>query len=466
LGTCFIEVAPSTKLTADICITIEIRKLLACYFTILRNMRIVLLFCVFFVFACVEFAMEITGDEQELYQNHLLLKSYFYHPERIKPYSQYQGMEVDSMYSSLEDYLRGNRYTRYFEPEYRDIMLDHLHYSEHYYSFGFERYLKGKGDSLHNDTLIVTAVYPNSPANKAGLKKHDKLLFANNVSLTGKIDTLYEENDKLFDENTIFKVLRAEESLTLPSMKKEEVLSSTVFLDTLDDVPFISVTEFTTNTNNPRGTYQEFKDALKEIKGSKSAVIDLRGNPGGSILHCTKMAAELSPLNKQMIYDIEHYPYRNRNIIDTVRYYAKDFLKEPGDGLEIKWVVMINGRSASCAERFAAALKSTRPETVFVGQNTYGKGIGQTYITTYLGGLAGITCLQSYYPNGETFHQIGVEPDIYANPNSDEIYEKALQSAQNFESGLAKRSANSGIGTLPPKHTSRKTDLGAYKLLH
>jgi len=424
-------------------------------------MRIVILFCILMVFACGEVGTEtVTYDGQELYQNYLLLNAYFYHPERIKPYSEYRGMEVDSMYSSLKDYLKGYRYTRYFEPEKASEILDVLENSEHYYSFGFERYLKG-------DTLIVTAVYPNSPANDAGLKKYDTLLSANDIPLIGKKAALYAENDDLFDNYTSFEVLRAEERLKLPYMRKEEVLSSTVFLDTLWGIPFISVTEFTTNTNNPEGTYQEFKDILQEIKRAKtkSAIIDLRGNPGGSILHCTKMAAELSPQNKEMIYDVLHYPNNNENVIETVHYFASDFLNKPGDGLDTKWVVIIDGNSASCAERFAAALRTTRPETIFVGQTTYGKGIGQNYITTPLGGLAGITCLQSYYPNGKTFHEVGVEPDVFANPNSNEIYMEAYDAAQTFELGLlAKRSAN--LGTLPSKHSSKKTDLGAYELLH
>jgi len=363
------------------------------------------------------------------------------------------------MYSSLKDYLKGYRYTRYFEPAKADDRLDYIQNSEHYYSFGFERVLIG-------DTLVVTAVYPISPAASGGLRKRDKLLFANDVPLTGEHAKDYKNTDTLFQANTIFQVLRGDEIVPLSAMQKKEVLSSTVFLDTLFGVPFISVTEFTTNTNNPQGTYQEFKNALQEIKGVKSAVIDLRSNPGGSIYHCTKMAAELSPPNIEMIYDISHFPYHNKNIIDTLHYFAKDFLNKPGDGIEIKWVVMIDARSASCSERFAAILKSTRPETIFVGQTTYGKGIGQNYIKTYLGGLAGITSLQSYYPNGETFHEIGIDPTIYADPYSNEIYERVLQAVQSFGFALAKSSTDLGMGTLPPRHASGKTDLGAYELFH
>jgi len=422
-------------------------------------MHILLLFCVLFIVACGDVPMEIEGDEQELYHNHRLLKAYFYHPERIKPFSEYQGMPIDSMYRSLNDYLKCPddwcRYTRYYEPAKKDDKIDEIVNSDRYYSFGFERYLK-------EDTLIVLAVYPKSPANSGGLRKHDKLLFANDIPLTGEDAKLYLKSDSLFDNNTVFKVLRGEEIITLRYMQKEEVLSSTVFLDSLKGIPFITVTEFTTNTNNPNGTYQEFKDILKEIAGVKSAIIDLRGNPGGSILHCSKMAAELSPPNRQMIYDVSHYPVKNKNIIDTTYHYAQDYLSKIGDGVDIKWVILINSRSASCSERFTAALKSTRPDIVFIGQTTYGKGIGQTYVPTYAGGLAQITFLQTYYPNGKTFHEVGIEPNIVTDPKTDEIYEKALQAVQNFGTALAKRSASLDTFSLPPRHSTREIDLGAY----
>jgi len=37
--------------------------------------------------------------------------------------------------------------------------------------------------------------------------------------------------------------------------------------------------------------------------------------------------------------------------------FAKNYLKQEGAGINIRWIILINERSASCSERFTAALK-------------------------------------------------------------------------------------------------------------
>jgi C-terminal peptidase prc len=431
---------------------------------------IILFFSLLFL-ACGEAELVIHDNEyeqeRELNYNYRLLEAYFYHPERIKQYEEYRGMEVDSMYESLKDYFCGAnylgncgaRYTFYLPPEESDGKIDEIENTKKYYSFGFEIYVQ-------KDTMVVSAVYPISPANEAGLKKRDRLLFANGVSLIGEdvIDSLLNA-DELFTDPTAFKVLRGEEIVPLPEMRKREVQKPTVYLDSIEGIPLIRVTEYKVNTNNPKGTYAEFKNILQEIKGAKAAIMDLRNNGGGNIGHCTAMAAELVPLNSELVYDEQHY-YDNRrgNVIDISHEFAKNYLKQEGEGVNIKWVILINRGSASCSERFIAAVKYNRPETVVIGQTSYGKGIGQIYTKTYLGGLAYITCLQTFYPNGETFHNIGIIPDIPTDPeDKDAPLYKAVETVQRF--GLAKRLPVARLGqiTIPPERFAENTEPAAHR---
>jgi len=432
---------------------------------------IILLFSLLFL-SCGEL-VRISEDEQELHYNYLLLKAYFYHPERIKPYSAYENMEIDDMYESLKDYFCGAReaencearYTYYTPPEDSDEKIEQIENTPKYYSFGFERILI-RTENLP-DTLLVSAVYPISPAANGGLKKGDKLLFANDISLVGEGAAGYLRTDTLFETSTVFTVLRGEETLNLDAMQKTEVQKPTVYLDSLREIPFMRVTGYKVRSNNQNGTYAEFKNALQEIKGATVAIMDLRGNPGGSIGHCTAMAAELVPFNSELVYDEEHYYDEGRgNVIDSAHYFVKDFLNSEGAGVGIKWILLMDRYSASCSERFAAAVKyNRRDETVIIGEASYGKGIGQIYTKTYLGGLAYITSIQSYYPNGTTFHNVGILPDVDVPTNDASIYAAALQAAQVLgPPALAKQFfAPLAPEELPAEHKAEEFGGGAYK---
>jgi len=409
------------------------------------------------------------NKERELSNNYQLLKAYFYHPERIKEYKEYRGMDsIDLMYESLKDYFCGanhlgvcyDRYTYYLPPKKSDDKINDIENTKKYHSFGFER---GRvvNDGKPVDTLIVSAVYPISPAFNAGLKKRDKLLLANGISLTEKNASDYLKNDDLFENSTTFTVSRNGKIETLLPMQKKDVPKPTVYLDSLGNIPFIKVTEYKVSTNNPNGTYAEFKKILQEIKNAKTAIMDLRNNGGGNIGHCTAMAAELVPLDKELVYDVQHrYDSKKGNVIETQHIFARNYLKQEGAGININWVIMMNNGSASCTERFIAAVKHNRPEMQLIGQTSYGKGIGQVYTKTYLGGLAYITSLQTFYPNGKTFHNVGIKPDILA--ESEDIYDKALKAAQGFS--MAKFSSTPiRPETLPPERLAENMEPGAHR---
>jgi C-terminal processing protease CtpA/Prc len=454
-------------------------------FYIYGMLYIVLFFSLMFI-ACGEVSEpERSEHEQELLDNYQLLKAYFYHPERIKEFYEYRGLnEVDSMYSSLNDYLKGARYTKYYPPDTSEEVFENIVNSERYYSFGFERGLHidtviVDDEEIVRYTLVVTDVYPYSPANSAGLKKYDRLLSANGEPLTGITDTniikIYLRSDTLFQDTTVFEVLRGTETRILSAMIKEEVPQPTVYLDSIIGIPYMYITRFTRKTNNPDGTYREFKEYLNEIRGAKTAIIDLRHNGGGDIEHCTAMAAELVPLNNELVYDVVHQNRNGKNVIDTVHYFAKNYLYlmgGEGAGIGTKWIILMSEWSASCSERFIAAVKHNRPETVLIGENSYGKGIGQVFGFTPAGGLAYITSLQSYYPDGRTFHLDGIPPEIPVPLNSPSAtYIAAIQEAawRLGEPGiaLAKRSfAPAQLENLPPMRKSEKPDLGMHYLLH
>lgn len=135
-------------------------------------------------------------------------------------------------------------------------------------------------------------------------------------------------------------------------------------------------------------------------------IIDLRNNPGGHVNHCTSMADLFIKEGA-----ISTRSWRSFAGDGTPLYNKLTVVAKPGDaGEKRKFVVLVNGGSASCAEIFAIALQEGAKIPV-AGTVTYGKGIGQSTWKTLAGGLSLITNLEFLSPEGNSYHKKGIIPN-------------------------------------------------------
>ena len=207
----------------------------------------------------------------------------------------YEFPDVSYMYSTLSD-----NFTNYFSPYIAERILKQLVYSEATAGIGadFQEIIETNcttdGLCTNSGTLVFKHVYKNGPADKAGVLKGDTLL---TIDGTGpRNEQHFRRLEAVFDagETVPFAIKRGEDTLNI-SITFDQYFSPTVFVDMVDSIPVITVTEFTDTTVLVTGTYGEFLDALEETAGAKSTIIDLRGNPGGTVEHCVNMAAEMLP---------------------------------------------------------------------------------------------------------------------------------------------------------------------------
>ncbi len=318
-----------------------------------------------------------------------------------------QGDSVQVLYQSLSD-----RYTRYYPPSKSEAAETQMNTSIVEGDLGLEYlvvYTDDKnGSAESNHPILISRVYADSPAGRAGVPQYGFILKANGVDLAGESALGVYDSIVNYSADVALDVFY-DDSVYHFDLTKETVYAPTVFLDTISGTTFITITEFKTSTaNRERGTFGELQAYLDSTKGETAPrVLDLRSNPGGLISQCLP-AADL--FVKQGLLSERRYVSVSpdgKRIHGSSSYMAK--AGDPGENG--KFIMIANKASASCTEIFIAATKE-QGNIPLVGGTTYGKGIGQSQWKTIEGGLAVITNLEFYTPKGNSYHGKGIKPDI------------------------------------------------------
>lgn len=254
----------------------------------------------------------------------------------------------------------------------------------------------GIGVQISNDengNVKVVSVFKDSPAYKAGIKVGDIIIGADGEDLYNQ-SVSYAVKFLRGEENTVVNVeiLRDGEELSFNILREEieMVYVNSKMLD--DDIGYINITEFETNT------YSQFSQAVKQLdaEGMKGLILDLRQNPGGMVKEAVQIADDLLP-KCQIIYTMNKKG--ERSSYDSDEYC-----------LGLPLVVLVDEYSASSSEILTIALKDNNAATI-VGTTSYGKGIVQVLIPLSDGSLYKYTYAEYYGPSGNAIHGEGITPD-------------------------------------------------------
>ena len=243
--------------------------------------------------------------------------------------------------------------------------------------------------------VIITEVYPDSPAERAGLQKGDQILSADGI-LAADYDMEAFSELILGEKGTQVElgILRGEEELTFTLTRDDITLRSVTHQMTEDGIGYLRMSQFILPT------YTEFTEALAEMQsnGMKGLMIDLRGNLGGLVDSAVDILDDILP--EGMVVHTED-KYGN----------GQAYCSDGEHCIKIPIVVLVDGDTASAAEIFTAAIRDFQYGTI-VGTTTYGKGIVQSTIPLDDGSAVKLTTETYYPPSGKSFHGVGITPDV------------------------------------------------------
>ena len=271
----------------------------------------------------------------------------------------------------------------------------------------FEAEVRGNFEGLgmeivaQDGAITVIAPLKDSPAAIAGILAGDRIIKiddkeTSNLSTEDAVQlirgpkgtsvtlTIFREGEK---EPFETKVIRG--VIDIPTINTEE-LPSGIFL--------IELYSFSAQSPNL------FRAALREfiLSNNDKLILDLRGNPGGYLEAAIDMASWFLPPNKVVVRE----DFGKSGDEKVYRSKGYDIFSD-----ELKFVILVDGGSASASEILAGALAEHGRATL-VGTKTFGKGSVQELINITPDTSLKVTIARWLTPNGLSISQDGIEPEF------------------------------------------------------
>lgn len=330
---------------------------------------------------------ETTADFDTFWKVWNILNEKSIHANKVTDQDRVWGA-TEGLASSL-----GDPYTVFFPPEENKLFS-----AEIQGSFG------GIGAEIGVKDNVLTVVAPlrDSPAWNAGIKAGDKII---RIDKTTTNEMTTEKAISLIrgPKGTVvtLTILRPGEKVT----REIKITRDTIEIPTIDTeikeggVFVIKLYSFTENSAELfQGALQKFVDTR-----SDKLILDLRGNPGGYLDAAVDISSWFIDQGKVIVTE---------DFGDNRKPYV---LRSHGPRLftdQLKFVVLVDGGSASASEIVAGALREHNIATL-VGEKTFGKGSVQELIPVTDTTSLKVTVAHWLTPNGVSISTAqGIEPDV------------------------------------------------------
>lgn len=236
---------------------------------------------------------------------------------------------------------------------------------------------------------VVTMIMEGYSAQKGGLHIGDEILKIDDVDITrlsreeagqlmkGQLGTPVTLTVKRFGSKEPIKLQFLREKIKVHNVPFSGMVGN--------DVAYVQLSDFTPDAA------KEVRNALAALKeqGAKSAIIDLRGNPGGLLLEAVHISNLFLPKGKLVVSTKGKIPEHNLSY---------ETQSTPLDD-QMPVAVLINRGSASASEIVAGTIQDY-DRGVVIGEKSYGKGLVQISRPLSYNSQLKVTTAKYYTPTG------------------------------------------------------------------
>lgn len=243
---------------------------------------------------------------------------------------------------------------------------------------------------------VVLGVVPGGAAARAGVLPGDRVRAMNDSAVAGlgaqtlalrllgergtKVRLTFERGPRLDPDTFVVTLKRA--------LIEHHVVTAPRLLDPATG--YVRLAEFT-----PLAPKELF-DAVRKAKGmgAKQLVLDLRGNPGGSVGAMIDIAAAFLPAHTTVF----HTEGRKKSGIDSVA------TEKAGDFVNLPLVILVDEGSASAAEMLTGTMQD-HDRALVVGRRSFGKALMQTSLPLPGGDVVWLTTARIVTPSGRVIQR-------------------------------------------------------------
>jgi len=242
--------------------------------------------------------------------------------------------------------------------------------------------------------VYISEPYENSPAQKSGLRAGDKILMIDGTDIRDK------------DQEEISSLLKGQSGTGLKvtyerfgivnevELTREEIkIPDVPYYGMLDEeVGYISLNSFTqTASKEVREAFVE----LRDNRGMKKLIFDLRGNGGGLLREAINIVNFFVPKGQEVVRTKGKISEWDRTHVA---------LNEPLD-MEIPLVILVDQGSASASEIVSGSIQDL-DRGVIVGNTTFGKGLVQQTKDLQYNSKLKLTVAKYYIPSGRCIQKL------------------------------------------------------------